>query len=256
MGYNKCTFNPENYILLGHPISQMNQADTIIAEEKTRFSDKFEGTRDAVRFKLRYVAPFDKSFHELKRLQGTAAEAAGRRDEFKGYIVIDLSDWLTHHDEDYFETSLLFLVDMSEHWKYIFLVENQNAKAAKELVSKILSVLYRDNVPCMVKEENVKSSNSGRISALCKEQSVMCSAPVKEFLRDLLEQGFNENVVAALLSEMTWSYGKKLSMNTLVDYTTDQESIVRYMVTQKEFDRLLATIEKRKEQWYGEKEAV
>lgn len=167
-----------------------------------------------------------------------------------------MSSWLTHHDEEYLNKALLFLIDMSDCWKYIFLVDNQNSKAARELAGKILSVFFCDHIPCKIKEEPVKCFCKGRVSALCKAQGVMCSTPVKEFLQELLDQEFNESIVTALLNEMSWSTSKKISMDTLANFKNNRESVVRYMLTQKEYDRLFAIIEKRKEHWYGEKEAV
>ena len=256
MRINRDIFYPKNYILLGNSDAQKAHADVIISQMKTSFPETFEGNKDSFSFELRYAAPFDKGFHELKRLQGTAAEAAGRRNEFKGYIIIDMNSWLTHHDEEYLNKALLFLIDMSECWNYIFLVDNQNMKAARELVCKVLSLFYRNNSPCVVKEEKVQTSVKVRVSTICKIQGVMCSPPVKEFFQELLEQGFNENIVAALLIEIMWSAGKKLSMNSIVDFMPNQESVIRYMLTQKEYNRFLTIIEKKKECWYGEKEAV
>lgn len=115
MGINKVIFYPENYILLGSSDAQKAHADIIISEMKNSHPEKFEGNKDSFSFELRYAAPFDKGFQELKRLQGAAAEAAGRRNEFKGYIVIDMNSWLAHHDEEYLNKALLFLIDMSEY---------------------------------------------------------------------------------------------------------------------------------------------
>lgn len=256
MGINHTNSYPENYIFLGAPGTQVADVDVLVSEMKASHPEKFEGNQDSFSFELRYTAPFDKGFHELKRLQGTAAEAAGRRNEFKGYIVMNMSDWLTHHDEEYLDKALLFLIDMSDYWKYIFLIDNQNAKAARELVGKILSVLFRDHIPCRVKEQTEKCSCKERVSTLCKAQGVICSPPVKEFFQELLEQDFSENIVAALLSEMSWNTGKNPSIDTLVELTTNQESVVRYMLTQKEYNRFLTIIEEQKENWYGEKETV
>lgn len=100
----------ENYIFLGVVSHLVADADNIISKMKISNPEKFEGNRDYFSFEFRYTAPFDKDFHELKRLQGTASEVAGRRNEFKGYIVIDMSNWLTHHDEDYLNKALLFRV--------------------------------------------------------------------------------------------------------------------------------------------------
>lgn len=256
MGINNVNNYPENFILLGTTGAMPTDADILISEMKSSHPEKFEGNKDYVTFELRYAAPFDKSFHELKRLQGTASEAAGRRSDFKGYIVVDMRSWLTHHNEEYLNKALLFLVDMSECWKYIFLVDNQNAKAARELVGKILSVFFCDHIPCVVKETNVKHSFKSRVNDLCKAQGVICSSQVKEFLQELMELEFSESVVTALLAEMAWCAGKKISVDTLVNLADSHCSAVGYMLTQKDYNRLLAVIDKRKENWYGEKEAV
>lgn len=256
MGINNVNNYSENFILLGTTGAMPPDADMLISEMKSSHPEKFEGNKDYVTFELRYVAPFDKSFHELKRLQGTAAEAAGRRSDFKGYVVIDMSSWLTHHNEEYLNKALFFLIDMSECWKYIFLVDNQNAKAAKELVGKILSVFFWEYIPCVVKENTVRYSVKNRVNDLCKTQGVICSSSVKEFLQELIELEFSESVVMALLTEMSWSTGKKIGVDTFATFADNRCSAVSYMLTQKDYKRLLAVIDKRKENWYGEKEAV
>lgn len=256
MGISNVNNRPENYILLGTTGAMPADADIIISKMKSSRPEMFEGNKDYFTFELRYTAPFDKSFHELKRLQGTAAEAAGRRSDFKGYVVIDMSSWLTHHNDEYLNKALLFLSDMSECWKYIFLVDNQNAKAARELVGKVLSVFFCDHIPCVVKEEDVKRSFKDCVNDICKAQGVICSPPVKVFLQELMELGFCESVVVALLTEMSWSTGKKIGVETLAALGDGRCSAVSYMLTQKDYNRLMAVIEKRKENWYGEKEAV
>lgn len=72
-------------------------AQNAISAIKISHPERFEGVKDYFTFDLRYTAPFNK-FLELKRLQGTAAQAAGRRSEFCGYIIMDLSSWLNHQD--------------------------------------------------------------------------------------------------------------------------------------------------------------
>lgn len=256
MGINNANTYPENFILLGTTGAMPVDADILISEMKSSHPEKFEGNKDFITFELRYAAPFDKSFHELKRLQGTASEAAGRRSDFKGYIVIDMNGWLTHQNEEYLNKALLFLIDMSECWKYIFLVDNQNAKAAREIVGKILSVFFCNHISCVVKENTVKYSFKSCVNDLCKAQGVTCSSQVKEFFQELMELEFSDSVVTALLTEMSWRAGKKISADTLVNFADNGFSAVSYMLTQKDYNRLLAIIDKRRESWYGEKEAV
>lgn len=246
----------ENIILLGNYDSQTAYVHSIIAEQKTHHPEKFEGNKDWFDFELRYIAPFDKNFCELKRLQGTAAEAAGRRAEFKGYIVINLNEWITHHEDDYLKRALLFLTDMNDCWKYIFLINSMNMKASRELTGKILEVFFLNHIICKVKECSSGSSVKSLANTVCKELGVICAPPVKETIEEMLTMGFDKTIVSALLSEVSWYQGKKIGMDAFCGCISDHEPSVSYMLSQKEYCRLMSIIEHRKENWYGEKEAV
>lgn len=111
-----------NHIIIGNPMCCGAYAQNVISAIKINRPELFEGVKDYFTFDLRYTAPFNK-FLELKRLQGTAAQAAGRRSEFCGYIIMDLSSWLSHQDEEYFNIALFYLIDKNDCWKYIFLVD-------------------------------------------------------------------------------------------------------------------------------------
>jgi hypothetical protein len=246
-------FSPEHYILLGSLRAGQADAELIISRAKAQAPEKFEGNVDRINFEFRYVPPFEKDFHELKRLQGIAAEAAGRRNEFKGYILIDVSEWLTHQNEDYLNKALLFLIDMSDWWKYIFFVDGKNSKAAKELVGEILSVFFHDNIPCAVKETTAERPGHTDVNILCTEHGVICSPSVKKLFQELLKQGLSESVVSALLCELSWkNLGHEISMHTLIGCLMSQDLVTRYMMTEKEYGRLVTYI---KENLY-EKEAV
>lgn len=99
-----------NHIIIGNPMCCGAYAQNAISAIKISHPERFEGVKDYFTFDLRYTAPFNK-FLELKRLQGTAAQAAGRRSEFCGYIIMDLSSWLNHQDEEYFNIALFYLID-------------------------------------------------------------------------------------------------------------------------------------------------
>mgnify|MGYP004543788143 FL=1 len=256
MGRNHTGVYPENFILPGDPLLCRSDADAVISTAKARCPEWFEGKEDAFFFELRYAAPFEKNFMELKRLQGTAAESAGRRDEFKGYIVIDLSSWLTHHNEEYLRKTLLFLVDMSDVWKYVFLVNDRTEKAAKELIGKLLTVFFRDRIACGIREAGTALSGKERVDAICEEWDAVCSRPVKELLQELLRQGFSESIVSALVSELSCRSGGKIGISALSGFSAEETPVFRYMLAQKEYDKLVDIIARRKELWYGEKETV
>lgn len=248
--------HPENFILLGDIRAQTDHAYSIVSREKARYPEKFEGNMDCFEFELRYVVPFDKDFHELKRLQGTAAEAAGRRDEFRGYIMIHLSEWLTHHEEAYFNIALLFLTDMSDCWKYIFLIDNQNERASKEMVRKLLTVFLENHIVCKVEQYRAESSTKSMVNSVCRDLGVYCTATVKELLEELLTNGMEKNILSALLSEIAWYCDRTVSMSSFLDFVAGEGSSIRYMLPQKEYDRLIDIIEQKREEWYGEKEII
>lgn len=255
MGSKEQVFCPENFILLGIASAWESDVNMIVSNTKAYHPELFEGNIDSFTFELRYAVPFDKDFRELKRLQGTASEAAGRRSEFKGFIILDMNSWLTHHEEEYLQKALLFLVDMSDWWKYIFIIDDGNPKAARELAGQILSVFLSERILCRIRERTEEYSGD-RVSSLCRAQGVVCTSQAKEFFRYVLDQGFDESVITALLGE-TQAVGKRVSMDMIAGFTDDHASAVRYLLTQKEFHRLEEIFEKRKEEYrYGGKESV
>lgn len=255
MGSDHRRWNTDNYILLGDPQILKEKARKFSADQKADFPEMFEGKVDAFPFELRYAAPFEKPFRELKRLQGTAAEAAGRRDEFRGYILIDVSSWLEHREEVYFQLSLLYLVDQNEDWKYIFLVNDQNKRLSKELAGTILEAFFRENILCTVIEWEEEHTAKERIHSLCRKLDVVLSTDAEELLLDLMEQDFSETIISAMVNEASFRFGRRISEHTLIRYMT-QNNAIRYMLKTKDYDRLVNNMEQRKEKWNVEKKAV
>lgn len=242
---------PEHYILLGDPTLQKKQAMSLIAEAKARCPEKFAGKKDCFAFELRYVAPFDKSFRELKRLQGETAAVAGRRDEFKGYIIINLSEYLSHENEKYFTITIQFLADMSDTWKYILLVDSSNSRQANALIGHILNIFVQNNIPCEVKEDIMISPDKSSVDAICAEQNVTCSRPVIALMQQLLDQGFSERIIRILLRDISWHCGQKICWPSICTFfsKSPRSSIVRYILPEKEYNRLLAVIHQQREQY-------
>ncbi|WP_296116825.1 hypothetical protein [uncultured Eubacterium sp.] len=253
---NNNSFAPENYILLGTPLTRQSDIESIVHNAKTQHPEQFAGKKDSFAFELRYTESFDKNFMELKRLQGTAAEVAGRRDEFRGYIVINLSSYLNHYEEDYLKKLILFLIDMSDCWKYIFIVDDQNARSARELVGKVLTFFIHDNLRCSVSEKKEKTPVGDPVSEICRECGITCTLQVKRILRRMLDQNFSSELITALLTEMSWYSDKCINKDMLENFLSGSDSMLRYMLTQKEFNRLMSFFKCRKESRDGEKEAI
>ena len=120
-------FFPKNFILLGSNADELGcKAGDIAAEANKLFPKSFCGDRSVFPFEFRYVPPFEKPYGELKRLQGTIANYAGRRSEYCGYILIDLNSYIKHESENYFDVTIKFLADNNDCWNYIYLASQND----------------------------------------------------------------------------------------------------------------------------------
>lgn len=248
MSTSRKNYYSENYVLLGKPYEQQGSIQCIVDEYKDKHSDFFEGERDSFVFELRYTEPFEKQFTELKRLQGLAAECVGRRNEFKGYIIINLSSYLSHADDHYFKIILYFLLDMNDRWKYIFLIDNKNQKSAIELVSKVLHFFVSDSIPCKVIEERKEKEKIKIVNSICAAKEISCSDDVKSLFVELLNHDFKEEVVSQLITSISWYSHKCINMELIDRLISDPDSLIHYMLSKNEIDELCHLFELRKEE--------
>lgn len=241
--------------MLGHPDTNTIQAKKIISEAVTYFPEKFDGTDSSFFFELRYVPPFDKGFTELKRLQATAAVIGGRRSDFKGYIVINLSNYLEHDKEHYFKIALQFLSDMNDCWKYIFLVDNKNENASKTLVISTLQILLND-IPCEVKYENT-FYNTDIIDTTLTEKNVTCSEPVKKLFNDMLkDEILSKDTISILIQNISGYYGPQISMRTIRHFFKNKDPVIKYMITKRQYDHLINMLQLGGEYTYEYKQEI
>ncbi len=227
---------PDNYILLAS--KGMDEAYGIVREAGSSFPSFFRGKRQCFPFELRYVQPFERDFRELRRLQGTAAEAAGFRDEFVGYIVIDLSAYIQHEEDVYLDISLKFLYDMNEWWKYIFLVDNSKQKAARDLISKILYIF--EDIPCKVLEGSKEFSGNGRfLSDILAKCRVACTESARALLLGFLErEEFSRPIISRMILEISDSLeeGREIGVDAIGRYLQSAAPGIKYMLSQKAYE--------------------
>ena len=57
---NDSSFIPENYILLGTPLTRKSDIESIVHDAKVQHPEQFEGNKDWFAFELRYSESFDK----------------------------------------------------------------------------------------------------------------------------------------------------------------------------------------------------
>ncbi len=220
-----------NFILLGSNLRSMDEeAAQLVQEAALQTPEGFLGKRQSFPFELRYVPPFDKTFHELKRLQGTAAVNAGYRNTFKGYIVMDLSAYLKHADEAYLDIALKFLHDQQGDWKYIFMIGEHPSKASLDLARKVLSI-----IPCTMVESKGLSEEE-YIQKLCRDHDILLSESALEFLANFISKnGDLREVMPTVICELSMRTSKDqtLSTHSLRSYFLDRTSVVNYLLSRE-----------------------
>ncbi len=231
-------FNNKNFILMGSDFEELTtKADAIVSEAVELYPESFSGERAYFQFELRYTPPFEKSFLEIKRLQGTAAQKAGRRRDFRGYIVIDVSSFLGHEEENYFDITLKFLSDSNDVWNYIFILNNTNSKKAMLLAGKILSILH-----CRVLEDKGASAEKKKLQAVMKEANVQCT---KECADMLLESNLPQEVIRSILFDIGETCDT-VGVNDICEYLYEDESTVKYMLSENQIRDIILLCERER----------
>lgn len=85
-------------------------------------------------FTFHYTPPYER-FEQLKQLQLEARSKNPFNRDY--YFAIDITEWLGHEDEEYFDIICKYLTDMAKHIRYIFMVSNRNEKTIKMMHIKL-----------------------------------------------------------------------------------------------------------------------
>ena len=85
-------------------------------------------------YRLRYVPPYD-SFNEIKKIQLLAHRKA--RENAQSTLVIDVTEWGDHTDEEYFVTTLRFLFDYADTYQPQFLITSTSEKQIQRMLGQL-----------------------------------------------------------------------------------------------------------------------
>jgi len=237
--YFKDSTYPRNFILIGTQLDEMkNKANAIVAEAEKKCKEIFNSEDSSFAFDLRYVPPFDKNFGELMRLQGVAAEHVRFKDGYKGYIILDVSEFIKHEKESYFLRAIKYLHDENENWRYIFIVDKSNEKAARDMVQAILEFIEHTKV---LDDENVSDNNQRFLKTICKERKVKLDEESFKFIENLLtKEKINRNVIETIVCDLSAMCDNSVvTAADIKEYFEGDTAIVRYMVSKSDFDRIL-----------------
>ena len=186
----------------------------------------------------RKATQFDKNFGELMRLQGVAAEHVRFKDGYKGYILINVSEFIKHEREPYFIRSLKFLHDENENWRYIFMVDKENEKAAREMTQVILEIIKFTKV---IDNEVASDNNRKFLKKICDEANLKFESDAFEFIESLLtNEKLSRNVVETIVCDLSAvCEHSAVSLREIKEYFDNESTVIRYMLTQNHYERIL-----------------
>lgn len=232
-------FYPQNFILQDCDMAFASDfAEKISRKAKEVSPDSFNAKETFFNFQLRYCAPYEyRNFRELKRLQEEAISNTRFKDEYRGYIVTDLTEWAGHTDEElFFEVIIPFLYDMSEFWKYIFVFRDGNC--SKSDIENIRNTIWSVTV------NGQKASEFSYESFIKDKFDREYGIKIRKSGLDILSRAaeYPENMtrekVEAMIHDMSVFLGDCTAVDTkdVVEYLTDRETFFCSLLTECEFE--------------------
>lgn len=231
-----------NYILIGNNIGGLWN----LARKKTRdayemYPDFFNTESPYIANTMKYVPPFEKDFRELKILQGVAAETAQFYNEYRGYIILDLSEWLLHESDYYLEVSMKFFRDMADNWGYIFILCDTAQRNFKNMIELIAS--YLCDLPCSYEMVWKEQALRNTLDEMLSEKGSACSEKVKRVIESItkdkvIPQKYLENMIC----EISQKTGV-IRLSSLHQYLETPDTFLRMVCTQSEIDTLIAYVQ-------------
>lgn len=242
----KNRFYPQNFIMKKNGMTN-SVIESLSHEAADLVPDFFDAETHCFPFVLRYQPPYN-TLTELRRLQTEAIKHIRFKDEYHGFIAVDISEWQNHFNEEFFTAILAFLNEMSEDWKYIFLTDNENGleealAAFKKNMPSIrirnidINALHVDNFAEKLTNE-LSDAHKKRLtpaarqllqtvfkSKVCKQDKV-----ITETAKDIATYFYNESTI---------------TFSLLTEYLTDEFTYLCSYMTEDEKKILSSCIAER-----------
>lgn len=243
-------FYPQNFFIRTNAYTDIASIIKEISEEASVLAPEcFDAETKYFIYKLQYQPPYVKipEFSEIKNLQIEAILKTRFKDEYNGYIGIDISEWIRHSEEEHFINCILALRKMSPHWKYVFFAdESLNNEDIKKTVDFIKSEIW-------TKELNFdffsNTKISDRLSEEMKEKhNIKLALSSQKVIKDIFgdNEKINNETISKIASDIAMYFGdiKGLLSDELVNYLSD-DTYTHFIMNEKEINKLNDLIKER-----------
>lgn len=111
----------------------------------------FQGNSPGIFFKMNYSPGTDRQFTSIQYLVEALMLEAGYKGQYRGCLVLDITEWLGHEKEYYFDVLLSYLSDLSDDVYTIFQISRNRDKETMEMEEQM--ELYFDLTHIQVKKQ-------------------------------------------------------------------------------------------------------
>ncbi len=246
-------FYPQNFFITTDESTDIDSILKVISDKAALLSPEcFDAEENFFIFKLRYQPPYVKvsEFREIKDLQIEAISRTRFKNEYNGYIGIDISEWIEHTDEDHFLNSVLALKEMSSHWKYLFFANNELGEAS---IAKAISTIKHK---IWLHELNSQDFNKTNISdklanKLKNNHNIKLALGSQKIIKDIWNEtsSVNEDNISDIANDISQYLGniKCLSESSFIEYLSDKGTYTHFLMSEKEQTKLNDLIKEREE---------
>lgn len=142
-----------NPMLIGRASMEKVRAARELSEimYKNQVLDSMEERR-ILYYRIGYCATTDSRFTEFRNLVCRLKTACGYHGEFRGVLVLDITEWEKHSKENYFDVLLCYLADIREDVYTVFCMENDPTYEGRNVCRKI-SQYFRLNMVDLTKTD-------------------------------------------------------------------------------------------------------
>lgn len=236
-------FYPQNFFICKRRDTDIDAVVKEIANKAYIVSsESFNSETKYFIFKLEYQQPYVKvhEFREIKNLQVEAISKTRFKDEYNGYIGIDISDWIGHTDEEHFVNCIHVLRQMSPNWKYVFFADdNLNKAGIRKAVDYIKSEIWLQELSpdAFARHEFTEMLTQ----AMMEVYDIKLSLSAQKIITDIFRESdcTHNDELPNITNDISQYFSNKkfISDSDLIGYLSD-DTYTRFVMEKAEIARL------------------
>lgn len=243
--YFKNRFYPQNFYMIVNDRTDIDAVMNELSEDAGKLApDSFDAEVTYFPFYFRYQPPYVSvsDFRELKYLQRKAISKTRFKSEYNGYILINISEWIGHTEEEHFTNSMYFLRDMNDHWKYVFLLNSPDGSYELEkAVEDLKKVIWVSEI--LPQEQSEKSFPEQLIEEAEKVHKFSFLPESKQLLVKSLSKMNPVSVrrtIETAIYDLESYVGKQVTYEALTEYLLDSSTYMHDIMTEEEISNVKA----------------